>query len=212
MGAMGTSSGRRAAGALLVAPQHSLCLDFANTLAWRGSSREESLHELADVVRWCAGSGTVIAGGFESAVAAVRDDLARAARLFDETIAIRETIYRVFHAVAAGAQPAADDLAALNRELARAPARVALGRAGAGFGWRLELARPAAPVLLAPVLWSAGDLLASSQLKRVRECANGKCLWLFIDDSKNGSRRWCSMQACGNRAKAHRHYLRHKGG
>jgi predicted RNA-binding Zn ribbon-like protein len=46
----------------------------------------------------------------------------------------------------------------------------------------------------------------------VRECANDKCLWLFLDDSKNGTRRWCSMSACGNRAKAHRHYARLKRG
>jgi predicted RNA-binding Zn ribbon-like protein len=39
---------------------------------------------------------------------------------------------------------------------------------------------------------------------------NDQCGWLFMDDSKNGSRRWCSMQSCGNRAKAHRHYLRSK--
>ena len=64
--------------------------------------------------------------------------------------------------------------------------------------------------LLAPALWSAGDLLTGPQLARVRECANDKCLWLFLDESKNGTRRWCSMSACGNRAKAHRHYLRSK--
>ena len=64
--------------------------------------------------------------------------------------------------------------------------------------------------LLAPVLWSAGDLLAGPRLGRVRRCANPQCLWLFLDDSKTGNRRWCSMATCGNRAKAHRHYLRQK--
>ena len=42
------------------------------------------------------------------------------------------------------------------------------------------------PALLAPVLWSAGDLLTWPQLQRVRQCANDKCLWLFLDDSKSG--------------------------
>jgi predicted RNA-binding Zn ribbon-like protein len=63
-------------------------------------------------------------------------------------------------------------------------------------------------VLLAPVLWSAGDLLAGPRLDRVRRCANPECGWLFFDDSRAGKRRWCSMQACGNRAKARRHYHR----
>jgi predicted RNA-binding Zn ribbon-like protein len=136
-----------------------------------------------------------------------------AAAIFRGAIALRETTYRIFHAVASGSAPADGDLSELNRELKETPAREALQRIGGAFGWRVE-GKPlaTASALLAPVLWSAGDLLAGPQLERVRECANGKCLWLFLDESKNGSRRWCSMTACGNRAKAHRHYARLKGG
>jgi len=75
----------------------------------------------------------------------------------------------------------------------------------------LPAATPAAASLLAPVLWSAGDLIAGQRLQRLRMCANEKCRWLFIDDSKSGTRRWCAMSSCGNRAKAHRHYLRKTG-
>ena len=60
------------------------------------------------------------------------------------------------------------------------------------------------------MVWSAGDLLVGPRLARVRRCANERCLYLFVDDSKSGTRRWCSMAACGNRAKAHRHYVRKK--
>src|SRR5487761_522058 len=79
------------------------------------------------------------------------------------------------------------------------------------FSATAENAPPAAPAvasLLAPVIWSAGDLLTGERLARVRLCANEKCRWLFLDDSKAGTRRWCAMRACGNRAKAHRHYMR----
>ncbi|MFI4995137.1 MAG: CGNR zinc finger domain-containing protein [Hyphomicrobiales bacterium] len=44
----------------------------------------------------------------------------------------------------------------------------------------------------------------------MRRCANEKCLWMFVDESKSGTRRWCQMSACGNRAKARRHYSRIK--
>jgi predicted RNA-binding Zn ribbon-like protein len=71
---------------------------------------------------------------------------------------------------------------------------------------------PSAGALLAPTLWSAADLLVGAQLHRVRQCANPECGWLFLDNSKSGNRRWCSMSACGNCAKAHRHYLRQKSG
>jgi predicted RNA-binding Zn ribbon-like protein len=50
----------------------------------------------------------------------------------------------------------------------------------------------------------------SPDVGRLRHCLNDQCGWLFMDDSKNGSRRWCSMRSCGNRAKAQRHYLRSK--
>ena len=60
--------------------------------------------------------------------------------------------------------------------------------------------------LIWPVAKSAADLLTSERLERVRECAGGTCGWLFIDASKNHSRRWCDMRDCGNAAKAKRHY------
>lgn len=206
------------AGALVLAPRRDLCLDFANTLGWRGSAPSETLHGLPDLMQWAASSGSLLAGAIDghgawgSAAWAERHP-AEAAAIFLRTIATRETIYRIFHAVASGGAPGDDDLLELNRALQETPARSALQRIGAGFGWRIEAKRPpAAPALLAPALWSAGDLLAGPQLGRVRECANDKCLWLFLDESKNGTRRWCSMSACGNRAKAHRHYARVKGG
>jgi predicted RNA-binding Zn ribbon-like protein len=46
----------------------------------------------------------------------------------------------------------------------------------------------------------------------VRRCASDACLWLFIDESKAGTRRWCDMSSCGNRAKSRRHYLKSKAG
>ncbi len=97
----------------------------------------------------------------------------------------------------------------LNGLLAHAPARTTLRRDRTGFAWDVDLRGTTALGQLAPLLWSAGDLLASGKLDRVRRCANPECGWLFLDDSRAGKRRWCSMSACGNRAKARRHY--HKG-
>jgi predicted RNA-binding Zn ribbon-like protein len=62
------------------------------------------------------------------------------------------------------------------------------------------------------VLWeaaaSAADLLTSPDLARVKTCPGAGCAWLFLDRSRNGTRRWCDMSVCGNRAKARRHYSR----
>jgi|ERR1700730_11170100 predicted RNA-binding Zn ribbon-like protein len=189
---------------LISAPPPTLCLDYANTLAWRGSASTESLHGLNDLVAWCEGAGVPARQD-----ARPRDRNAVDADLFPRAIAIRETIFRVFFAIAANEPLKDDDLHALNAALSDAPQRVGIARTKNGFAWRVAPSIPAM-TLLAPILWSAADLLAGPSLDRVRHCANERCLWLFLDDSKSGNRRWCSMQACGNRAKAHRHYLRHK--
>jgi predicted RNA-binding Zn ribbon-like protein len=196
-----------------MAPRRDLCLEFANTLAWRGSAPSESLHGFPDLVSWCASSGGLLAGAIEGGGAWAERHPAETSSIFRGAIALRETTRRIFHAVAGGGAPVDGDLSELNRALKETPARSALQHIDGGFGWLVEgIRRVTVPALLAPVLWSAGDLLTGPQLARVRECANDKCLWLFLDESKNGTRRWCSMSACGNRAKAHRHYARLKSG
>jgi predicted RNA-binding Zn ribbon-like protein len=199
------------AAALVPAARDDLCLDYTNTVSWRGrESPEDALGSFDDLLAWCLSAGTLGADAVAALGAWRRGRPARAAPLFAEAVALREAIFRIFSAAAAGAVPAAEDLAFLNRALARAPARASLRRTDGGYRWLLDKLKPTVPSLLAPVLWSAGDLLAEARLARVRRCANDKCQWLFLDDSKSGTRRWCSMRSCGNRAKAHRHYLRHK--
>jgi predicted RNA-binding Zn ribbon-like protein len=129
---------------------------------------------------------------------------------FADAIVLREAIYGIFAHLASGRDAEEENLNRLNRALTEAPPRSAVARTDAGFGWRIERDETMAAGLLAPVVWSAGDLLTGKHLGRVRLCANHQCLWLFFDDSLRGARRWCSMQACGNRAKTQRHYSRRK--
>jgi predicted RNA-binding Zn ribbon-like protein len=195
---------------LIFAPRLEMSLDFANTLAYRGSTPSESLHNFADLVKWCVDAGGVPAAFADYLREWSERHPKRTAEIFADAITLRELIYRIFHALASGATPEDADLDRLNRRLQNTPLRTAVHHRDGAFGWEVEKVKPFAELILAPVLWSAGDLLVGPQLARLRECLNDKCLWLFLDDSKNGTRRWCSMQACGNRAKAHRHYLRHK--
>jgi predicted RNA-binding Zn ribbon-like protein len=170
-----------------------LCLDFANTRYWRGQSEPtETLKAPADLAAW-AKVGKAPSG-----------------REFEASLALRETIYRLFDANAQGRVPASRDLEALNQALRQAPTRSTLRRGRDGYSWEVDTKSGTALGMLAPVLWSAGDLLAGPRLDRVRRCANPECGWLFLDDSRAGKRRWCSMSACGNRAKARRHYHKSK--
>ncbi len=172
-----------------------LCLEFVNTRYWRGQAAPtETLTAPEELAAW------VVANGGPKA------PKVSTAKEFDRAIELRESLHRLFDAHAQEKAPAARDLEALNAALTAAPARTTLKRERGGYGWDVDVKSGTALALLAPVLWTAGDLLAGPRLDRVRRCANPECGWLFLDDSRAGKRRWCSMQSCGNRAKARRHY------
>ena len=197
---------------LIPAAPEGLCLDFANTRFWRGSGAPtESLHGMADLLAWLGKSAGVPGGAVDGATAWAAADPAAAGAAFAAAVELREAIYRVFGAIAAGRPVDPADFTPLGAALAAAPARGRLEPADGGYAWRVAPAEPPLPGLLAPVLWSAADLLLAAGSRRIRRCANDDCLWLFVDTSKSGTRRWCFMSSCGNRAKAHRHYARSKG-
>jgi predicted RNA-binding Zn ribbon-like protein len=201
----------RAAPLLVPAFREDLCLAFANTRFWRGTPAPvEQLGDVEALFAWLAKAGGLGGAAFERLVVRARRRPAEAATLLGDAIELREAIYRIFAALAADRLADDADVKSLNRALAEAPARDRLSRVPDGYGWRIDRARLAAPSLLAPVLWSAGDLLVRRGRAPVRQCANAKCLWLFVDASKGATRRWCDMASCGNRAKARRHYLKTK--
>jgi predicted RNA-binding Zn ribbon-like protein len=197
---------------LMCAPAEDLCLNFANTLSWRGRQPpSETLCALADLLGWLEKSAGVGGSVTQHIADWSRTHPKSAAEFFAEAIALREVIYRVFRALAQRDSVRDQDFAALNRALMQTATRSRLASLDGGYVWQVEAGRidssgPSMPALLAPVLWSAGDLMIEHA--NVRQCANQKCLWLFLDKSKNGSRRWCDMKSCGNRAKARRHYLK----
>jgi len=206
-----TQPSRRVAGHLVPGFPDDLCLGFGNTRYYRGGDAPtETLGDLDALLAWCRSAALLPAVGERALRRAWREDAA-GTEAFRDALALRETIYRIFFSTAESKAPAPADLDALNHGLLAAPERNGVARAGSGFAWRVRpIERPSVPALLAPVVWSAANLLTGPRLARVRHCANERCLWLFLDDSKSGTRRWCSMSACGNRAKAHRHYVRQK--
>ena len=172
-----------------------LCLEFANTRYWRGQAAPtETLNAPEDLAAWTAANE-----GLKAARPPPR-------REFERALELRELVHRLFDAHAQAKAPAVRDVESLNAALSEAPARKTLKRERGGYAWDVDMRSGTALALLAPVLWTAGDLLAGPRLGRVRRCANPECGWLFLDDSRAGKRRWCSMQSCGNRAKARRHY------
>ena len=199
---------------MLIPPlREDLCLAYANTLFWRGSAAPtEKLHAFADLLAWLEESAGIGVTATQPLKAWAREHPKKAATLFADAVELRESMFRTFSAFAAD-EPVRDaDFAALRAAIAAAPARDQLARADHGYAWRVDAPEPSVTDLVVPVLWSAGDLMVRAGDRRIRQCANEKCLWLFLDASKSGTRRWCDMAACGNRAKAQRHYARIKQG
>jgi predicted RNA-binding Zn ribbon-like protein len=193
-------------------PDPTACLDFANTLNGSRAEPKETLHGYADLVAWSRSAGLVDGRAADGLLAVAERDPAGAAATFDRAIALREAIFRLFAAVAGGRATDPADLATLNAALATALGQLQVEPTPAGFAWtwRGDDGAPPLERPLWPLAWAAADLLAGDQAGRVRTCASPTCDWLFIDHSRNRSRRWCDMADCGNRAKARRHYARQR--
>lgn len=189
-----------------------LSLDLPNTLGRRPTAEPiERLASYGHLLAWSRLAGLVN----DDLAAALLDEAARrpdeARRVLRRAVSLRETIYDAMHAVVVGEPVQHAALATINAEVARANGHARVVPTDAGFAWGWDEEGPSLDRLLWPVARSVAELLTSSELPLVRECAANDCAWLFIDTSKNRSRRWCDMAVCGNRAKARRHYARVRG-
>jgi predicted RNA-binding Zn ribbon-like protein len=186
------------------------CLDFVNTLDWRGSRDPvDWLAGYDDLVAWAARAGILDAAGAERLRARARRDPAAAAEAHSRALSLRESLHAIFASRIEARRAPPKALAALNAALADAPPRRALVARSGGFAWARGSESDGLDAPLHAAIWSAGELLASDRLNRLRRCADPVCGWLFLDESRSGRRRWCSMADCGNRAKARRHHARH---
>jgi predicted RNA-binding Zn ribbon-like protein len=183
-----------------------VCLEFANTVAWHASPRpEERLHTYEELVQW-AQTQKIIPR--QAALNLLRDAAARqadAGRALKRAVGLREAVYRIFAAAAHGRTPAEADISELNQIIQKVTAGAQISRTPDGYAWNWDTDPHALDSLLAPIALSTADLLVSGEVGHVGQCADDRgCGWLFLDTSKNHSRRWCDAGDCGNRARQRR--------
>jgi predicted RNA-binding Zn ribbon-like protein len=203
-----TASEAPSRAATLALVGHALCLDFTNTSSGRGTPmHQEHLRHWENLLAWAEHAEVIEASqrrGFASSPPSASQEA------FARALELREALHRIFRAIIAGESPPAAAFAVLNRMLAEAMTAAEILPAGTGYrwGWRAQDGRPMR--LLWPVARSAAELLTGPLLARVKFCPGAGCGWLFLDKTRNGTRRWCEMEICGSRAKMRRYHQRRR--
>ena len=185
-----------------------LAMDFLNSMAMPSGERIEWLANGADLINWLLHAGVIdtkIAKHFRSENTRALDDVAAEAR------GLREWL-RNFTQQDAGKpsrQNILKEFEPLNRLLARDGVYFQIG-AGDGNAPSMQPMRrwEKSEELLLPIAEAIGDLVCYADFNLIRRCENAACTLMFYDRTKSHARRWCSMAACGNRAKAAAHRAR----
>jgi predicted RNA-binding Zn ribbon-like protein len=188
-----------------------LALDFTNTVG--GTHRAPSHDHVQgydDIVAFAVlGEALSAAKARQLRLEAARHPV-RAKEVVRRAIELREAMWRVFESKSLGRPVSPQDLALVNREISEALAHARLIPKGDAYTWGWD-DEPSLDRPLWPIARSAGDLLSSADaLAQLRECASDTCEWLFLDRSRNHTRRWCDMNDCGGRAKVRRFRAKRK--
>ena len=185
-----------------------LCLDFVNTEIVVAGNRVDLLETFGDLVHWCDAAHVLTP---TDARALVRHWEGRSAGqdTLREAVRFRATLREMFARFADGRRHVRQEtLDAINEMMALGAVGREVIRTPDGYRVRARRRFDAPRQLLAPIAESAADLLSTDDPSLVKRCQNPQCILFFYDTTKNHARRWCSMAACGNRAKVAAHYRR----
>jgi predicted RNA-binding Zn ribbon-like protein len=180
-----------------------LCLDFVNTINSRLNPEHDYLMQYSDLLGWANKLGVLSPAQSQRLQKRSRQNMHEAENTLLAARTLRDLLYRLFSRAAAGSEPEKKDMEVFGVFYGESIARGHFTRQGTHYGttWNVEETLDA---VLWPIIHTAGELLLSEELAQVKECPG--CGWLFLDTSKNQSRRWCSMNTCGARDKMRRYH------
>jgi predicted RNA-binding Zn ribbon-like protein len=190
-----------------------VCLDFVNTVGSRLTDHpSEYLRSYEDLLDWAIQAGLLAPEESEGLSQQAMLDPEGTQETLSRALALREAIHWVISRAMAGESQDESDMSALNRELSIALSHLRVMPADGAYGWGWNRSGDDGVALLDSPLWpvaqSAAELLTSPKLGRVKLCAGEGCGWVFLDESRNNSRRWCDSRDCGNRERVRRHLAR----
>jgi predicted RNA-binding Zn ribbon-like protein len=179
-------------------------LDFVNTVdARRDRWGPDLLRTYEDLIEWAIRAGLItseVGAGLAKAASKPSDaDMALA-----QAKALREAIYAVFQAEAAGKPAPSTQGVNLSQAVSRALSKRCLCQTGSQFSWGWKDDGDLNTIADRVALEAAELLVTSLQRRPVRECLGPNCGWLFIDSSRGGHRRWCADATCGTQTRVKR--------
>jgi predicted RNA-binding Zn ribbon-like protein len=179
-------------------------LDFINTLDWRfrKTGSEELLKSYHDLLRFAEQSNLLSQKQARQILRSISES--KGLRVLESCTELREAMADLFYATIDGLNPGAESLKTLERYFKAARNHQQLCAASTRLEWKWREAQNDPEIPLWLLSQNAADLMTSDSADRVRACDNDECRWLFLDTSKNHTRRWCDMKICGNRMKARR--------
>jgi predicted RNA-binding Zn ribbon-like protein len=184
------------------------CLDFVNTEIVDGGARIDLLASFEDVIEWSAAAGSITPQEARTLMTRWKGDR-EAERAFKQALELRSNLRTMVERLVDGRVHAAPQTIDTLNALLRTPVgHFELTRTKHGYDKQLRREFDSPAQLLVPIAESAADLLTSDDLTMLKKCQGPHCILFFYDTTKNHRRRWCSMTACGNRAKVAAHYRR----
>jgi predicted RNA-binding Zn ribbon-like protein len=186
-----------------------LSLALANTLDWRLRAKPvELMRTFSDLVRWGRTGGVLDRAEATRLRGWAKTHPRPATRLLRDATEIREAIAAIFQALVRGSAPPAASLERLEHACRAAWSARTLRADASSAEWTWRESTPEPERIAWAAALDAAGLLTSGDAHRVRQCGDAECGWFFLDTSRNKSRRWCSMESCGNRNKVRRFYRR----
>ena len=182
-----------------------LALDFLNTRPVQNGEPVELLADFSSLLRWFQAAG-LLSSRETTHIERERGQSCEARQMLDEARALRELLRKEILAWEHGGSIHHSTVAELNRLMAKHPMRTRLKGSGNKRSAELYFTVQKPEDLFAPLAQGATMLFTGVDRTRVRKC--GQCVLHFLDTSKKGTRRWCSMQLCGNRLKVAAYALR----
>jgi len=178
-----------------------LATDFLNTSSYRydKTRAHEHIQTYADLVEFARQAGEIGAALARRLIAQAEAQPEKAAQIYRRAVALREATWTAFSRIAHEREAPREAVDLISAEAADTQAHARLDRVLDGWQWQWpddDMARP-----LWPIARAAADLLTSEDRRLLRECADDTCAWMFVDRTKNHSRRWCNENTCGSRTK-----------